>query len=66
MLHYTRMPTREWWKHKDLQPWPSPYPCKHPWISEFEEETAERYRHEYEANETRRMMEVYNDIRINS
>ena len=67
MLHYTRMPTRNWWKHqKDFQPWPGPYPhpYKNPWISEFEEETAEEFRREYEANETRKMMEAHNDIRI--
>jgi hypothetical protein len=63
MLHYTRMPTREWWKHKDLQPWPTPYPRKHPWISEFEEETAESFRQECEANEIRKLMEAHNDIR---
>jgi hypothetical protein len=58
MLHYTNMPIKEWWEH------PKNKSAKHPRISEFEEKTAERYRLEFEANETKRMMEVYNDIRF--
>ena len=59
MLHYINMPTKDWWEHqRNYRP-----ELRHPRISESEEITAERFRQEYEANETRKMMEAHNDIR---
>ena len=64
MLHYINMPIkhREWLEdprnHRTMtlvQPYSR--------ISRSEAITAARYRREYEANETRKMMEVHNDIR---
>ena len=58
MLHYINMPNKAWWEHLR-----NDKPVKHPRISESEEITAERFRQEYEANETRKLMEAHNDIR---
>ena len=54
MLHYIRMPTKEWWEH------PRNYKSR---ISDIEELVSERFRQEYEANETRKILEEHNDIR---
>jgi len=61
MLHYINMPI----KHREWLEDPRNHQSElwHSRITLTEKMTAARYRREYEANETRKMMEVHNDIR---